>query len=214
MPPYQSEHKSAFRRVSNISWIDSLSALSHSKTLPVVVLYNAFAQSCTDSLCGGAAVANKNQIDIAAFRGGSAAPDHRRMPSIDSEKSTSTSVSGVVCPDCGVVFTTESHLRMHFRRHTGKRSFHVFVPRHFTHIDCHLSGERPFKCSYCSKTFTRKGRLQYALLSPSLWSFFSQISADLKVSHERRHTGEKPFKCPSCPKRFADKRLVPRRSLE
>lgn len=212
MSPYQSEHKSAFRRVSSVSWIGSSATLSlfQSKTSPIVVLYNALAQSCTDSFSGGSAEASKDHIGLAAVRLGSAEPRHRRIPSIvstksistsstsmsdvvltaashlrmhsdgadvstgskigfaafragsaepclrkmpsavssstwhapgsqqdtrlpftsytsvDSEKSTSTSVSGVVCPDCGVVFTTANHLRMHFRRHTGKQSFHLY----------------------------------------------------------------------------------------
>jgi KRAB domain-containing zinc finger protein len=44
------------------------------------------------------------------------------------------------------------------------------------------TGEKPFKCQYCDKTFVG--------------------GADLK-KHIRIHTGEKPFKCLHCDKSFA-----------
>lgn len=43
------------------------------------------------------------------------------------------------------------------------------------------TGERPYKCRYCVKTFAEGGSLK---------------------KHERIHTGEKPYACPICPKAF------------
>jgi len=45
------------------------------------------------------------------------------------------------------------------------------------------SGEKPFKCSMCSKAFNNCGRLKI---------------------HMRVHTGKKPYKCSLCSKAFDD----------
>ncbi|RXG68530.1 Krueppel-like factor 7 [Armadillidium vulgare] len=65
------------------------------------------------------------------------------------------------CPYCEYESTTPTNIKVHIRyKHTG---------------------ERPFQCSECSKTFTSK--------------------SDLNV-HLRVHTGERPFVCNICQKTF------------
>ena len=49
---------------------------------------------------------------------------------------------------------------------------------------CCVSGERPFKCTMCSKTFNQKGALQV---------------------HMTKHTGERSHMCQFCPATFAQK---------
>uniref|UniRef100_A0A8U7ME39 Uncharacterized protein n=1 Tax=Corvus moneduloides TaxID=1196302 RepID=A0A8U7ME39_CORMO len=68
--------------------------------------------------------------------------------------------------DCGKNFVCHSWLVRHQTSHTG---------------------ERPYKCSKCDKTYRRK---------------------DYLLNHQRRHTGERLFQCPLCSKRFVLKRSL------
>ena len=72
------------------------------------------------------------------------------------------------CPQCPATFWTQSSLKLHISKHTGKWAYNCrFCDKHFnrkkeltSHEMLH-TGERPFKCGHCDKGFTVKGSLHY-----------------------------------------------------
>merc|ERR1719233_2046914 len=126
-----------------------------------------------------------------------------------------------ICPKCGKKYSTVTHMKVHFRTHTGEKPYicpYTGCAKEFTvgyslraHIRVH-TGDRPYICTECTKKFKtssdlNKHRRTHTKERPYVCNLCHKkfTTADIRKVHIRTHTGEKPYACKYCNKTFPSK---------
>lgn len=129
-----------------------------------------------------------------------------------------------LCNICGKSYPTRSSLKLHLTNchteegavdRTDTKKACSVCGKYFTQVKTHMkthANYKPYKCSYCEKSFLRKsGLIKHKIIHSAERPYDCKICEkrfNLKStldSHMRIHTGEKPFKCHLCNRAFVIK---------
>jgi len=124
-----------------------------------------------------------------------------------------------ICDICSKSFGCKSYLNRHIsREHKRNKVFNCdqcnYETTHSTTFKCHLrthTGERPYVCHICNKTFIKKAHMDRHIKGVHIGekNVFCEICPKTFLTQEQLkqhiviHTGEKNFHCDICPKSFA-----------
>lgn len=136
-----------------------------------------------------------------------------------------------VCAGCGIAYGNVQQLELHYKRHKGDKIQQCEWPacsrlfsskeKLLNHVRCRHTGERPFRCTICTKAFTSPKHLKDHSLLHTNERPFNCDWADCNrrfrrrhhlVAHMRVHTKERPYGCmfPGCAMRFTKAHHVKR----
>ena len=115
-------------------------------------------------------------------------------------------MGGIVCRDCGKVFSAQRHLNKRRKIHTGGKPFNCeicnksFSAAH--HVKRHVKfvhkGERPFKCQLCLLTFTQRSGLNNHILKRHagfIKPSEQEVPKNGKQDRSSKPEGQQPKKC-------------------
>ncbi|XP_066983037.1 zinc finger protein 91-like [Macrobrachium rosenbergii] len=117
---------------------------------------------------------------------------HLERHSLRHSEGNSSGISGISklhkCPHCDYQASRIGNIKKHMLTHSGERPFNCHLCeksfRQKAHLKDHLrshSGEREFECDECGATFVQKSSLKL---------------------HEKKHSGIRPYSCHLCQRSF------------
>ncbi|XP_059619834.1 zinc finger protein 845-like [Phlebotomus argentipes] len=134
--------------------------------------------------------------------------------------------NGVPCPKCGKVFTTRLGMTLHLKRHNPERKYVCdwescdYSTPLTTSLRDHRrthTGEKPFKCDFCDKTFSVRGCVKRHIahmhnphIVPCTQCEKSFPTRKALLDHVRRLHAERTIPCSVCNKKYGSKADVSR----